>query len=118
MIAGLPGTGIGGLYYLLLACSMPLHRLWRARRGDRDREKERLIRRHLPLTFGIVAAMWVTGILLGVVLEAAAPGAAASAATRLGVLVPATPLAVALATLCAVYLFMRAVRLVASAWKR
>lgn len=114
MIAGLPGTGIGGLYYLLIACYMPLHRAWRARNGDRHPEKERLVARHLPLTLGVVASMWATGLLLGVVLEAAAPAVAASAGARLEAVMPVTPLVLTLATLSAVYLCMRVVRRMAS----
>jgi len=47
MNVGLPGTGVGGLFYLLLAVLMPLHELWRT-----------------TIAGAILAALWVEGWLL------------------------------------------------------
>lgn len=55
MTVGLPGTGIGGLFYILLCGFMPLFHAFRAWRGD-----------HKPhhLRTGILAILLSVGILL------------------------------------------------------
>jgi hypothetical protein len=57
MTAGLPGTGIGGLYYLLLVALMPLRELGRALRGQGSAGSRREALRHLALAAGMVAAV-------------------------------------------------------------
>jgi hypothetical protein len=63
--AGLPGTGIGGLFYLISALLMPFREAFRAiiGRGDRARGQEALKQGGLALT--ILGAIWVTGLALG-----------------------------------------------------
>ena len=58
MTVGLPGTGIGGLYYLLLVCWMPLRALGRLLAG-RGGERWRHIAVLLGLVAAIFAALWV-----------------------------------------------------------
>jgi len=58
MLVGLPGTGIGGLFYLLLTAWMPLHALDRgapARLGPRPWA---FIARQVGLCLGVVATLW------------------------------------------------------------
>lgn len=43
MFAGLPGTGIGGVFYLLLTLWMPIHELWRLFKGESSLERWRFI---------------------------------------------------------------------------
>lgn len=62
MVAGLPGTGVGGLFYLLLILGMPAREFWRSlRRGGRpDAARWRTV----GLMVGIAVA--VVGALAGV----------------------------------------------------
>ena len=57
MFAGLPGTGLGGLFYALLVLLMPLRELWLHGRHGR---------------WGFIARQWalLAGILAGLTLEA------------------------------------------------
>jgi hypothetical protein len=67
MNVGLPGTGIGGMFYLLSAVCMPLVEAAHGiRRGTANRW--RLVGRELALAAGIVAGIWGTGWLLAVVV--------------------------------------------------
>src|SRR5215207_7225971 len=61
MTAGLPGSGIGGLFYLLSALFMPLRELWRALRSRSRPERPVLALQQAGLALGIIAALWWTG---------------------------------------------------------
>jgi hypothetical protein len=65
MTAGLPGTGLGGLFYLLAALCLPLRLAWLWARGHRDRRHGLLVLRHLMMSMSMIAAVWLTGALLG-----------------------------------------------------
>lgn len=56
MNAGLPGTGLGGLFYLLLALAMPVIELVRTLRGDRSPERWRLALTQSGIALGIIGA--------------------------------------------------------------
>ena len=81
MNAGLPGTGIGGIFYLASALAMPLREAYRRVRG-RARGDWRVVAAQLAIAGGILGAMWLTGRLLGLALTAARPIA------RLGISLP------------------------------
>ena len=72
MNAGLPGTGIGGIFYLASALAMPLREAYRRVRG-RAAGNRRVVAAQLAIAGGILGAMWVTGRLLGLALAAARP---------------------------------------------
>ena len=72
MNAGLPGTGIGGIFYLASALAMPLREAYRRVRG-RAAGNRRVVAVQLAIAGGILGAMWVTGRLLGLALAAARP---------------------------------------------
>jgi len=55
----LPGTGIGGLFYIVSALWMPVCELWRRRRGDAP-GRWPLVARQFGIAVGIVASM--TGV--------------------------------------------------------
>lgn len=77
MSVGMPGTGIGGLFYLLSAVLMPLRAAYRsARSADRHPARWRLAIRQAAMACGIFAGIWLVGWLLGVV-----PGPSSSAVT-------------------------------------
>jgi hypothetical protein len=60
MNAGLPGTGIGGLFYVVLALLMPVRELYLTARGRSSRERWRLVLQQSLTACGIVAALAAT----------------------------------------------------------
>ncbi len=57
MTPGLPGTGIGGLFYILSAAWMPLREALRGRGGDAVPGRWALIARQFAIAVGIIVAM-------------------------------------------------------------
>ncbi|HXG72042.1 MAG TPA: tetratricopeptide repeat protein, partial [Gemmatimonadaceae bacterium] len=75
MTAGLPGVGIGGMFYVLSAIAMPFHAAYQAVRRRRDPilageppVRWGLVFRQLTIALGIIGALWVTGWALGALL--------------------------------------------------
>ena len=64
MNVGLPGTGVGGLFYLLLAVLMPLHELWRTAQGRGSARGWLAAGFHTATVGAILAALWGEGWLL------------------------------------------------------
>ena len=64
MTAGIPGTGIGGLYYVLLALWMPFREIGLTLRGRGDRARWRRIARQSFMACGILAVLWGEAWLL------------------------------------------------------
>lgn len=62
MNPGLPGAGVGGLFYILSALWMPICELWRLRRGDTPGQWP-LVARQFAIAVGIVASM--SGVFWG-----------------------------------------------------
>lgn len=120
MIAGLPGTGIGGVFYILLALWMPVRELWRAANGRRDLEKRRIMRTQGVLTLlmlpAILAAGWAAGWLFwALVPHAISASVGATSAGSSGAVrnvLRLWPVVLTLATLIFVYLALRAVQVV------
>src|ERR1043166_5377866 len=67
MIAGLPGTGIGGLFYEITALGTPF-RAWRARREGRADGSELGAWALVLMAAGLMGAVWLTGWAVGVLL--------------------------------------------------
>ena len=59
MNPGLPGTGIGGLFYTVCALWMPVCEIWRWLRGDATGHWP-LVARQFAIAVGVIAAM--TGV--------------------------------------------------------
>ena len=68
MTAGLPGAGIGGLFYLLGALLTPVWETVRALRDDGSPRRWGLVLRHFLLATSILCGIWLTGWLIGLVL--------------------------------------------------
>jgi hypothetical protein len=64
MIAGLPGTGISGLFYLLSAFWMPIAEAVRSLRGSKRQSNWKLVFSQFALATGIFAALGATGALI------------------------------------------------------
>lgn len=58
MTAGLPGTGIGGIFYLLLACYMPISELFKTLRGETSLRRWSGVALQLSFVAGICLIMW------------------------------------------------------------
>jgi len=58
MTVGLPGTGIGGIFYLLLAVWMPIRESARTLKGRTSLRRWGFITLQLLFVVGVVAAMW------------------------------------------------------------
>ena len=104
MTAGLPGTGIGGMFYLLSAVVMPLREALRRARG-RGRPIAggwRVVAGQTAIAGGIIAGMWATGWLLGVSLRAVHPIVMHGAASHASNLLRTAALALSIGTLVAV----------------
>lgn len=63
-MAGLPGTGLGGIFYALLIIWMTVREAWLAVRGSSSAARWIKIGRFGALLGGIVAALWGEGLLL------------------------------------------------------
>jgi hypothetical protein len=59
MTAGLPGTGIGGVFYLLLAVLMPFRELVRMLRGKSSRQRWAVIATQWGYVAAIGLTMWL-----------------------------------------------------------
>ncbi len=68
MTAGVPGAGIGGLFYLLAAVALPIRTGWRWCLGRRDGLRWRDVLGQLGIAAGILLGIALTGWLLGAVL--------------------------------------------------
>jgi hypothetical protein len=106
MTAGLPGAGIGGLFYLAATITLPMRSLWRRVRGRSDSIPWRHQVHNVAMAAGIIAGLWVAGWLLGFVVpdEMLNPGIASRAGTgtSLRTVIPAATFAFAIATLAMV----------------
>ena len=66
MIAGLPGTGIGGLFYLLASGWMALREGWsKLNKKRRDLSRSKVVKGQLVLGLIIIATMWAMGEAIG-----------------------------------------------------
>ena len=64
MNVGLPGTGIGGLFYLITALLMPVVELVRLLRGLSSLERWKVAVEQWMLAVGILAGLWTTSLVL------------------------------------------------------
>ena len=107
---GLPGTGLGGIFYALLIVWMPLREAWLRRAGGWKR-RGRPMARLASLLAAIVAALWAEGWLLVALFEEAltikwAGHVGRAEATVVSTLAPAlaiAPFVVLVTLLCAVH---------------
>ena len=70
MNAGLPGVGIGGVFYLVLALFMPFLELYKTIKGESSLKRWGIVVRQLVMAGSILAGMWLMGLFLGVLLTA------------------------------------------------
>lgn len=117
MTAGLPGTGVGGLFYMLSGILMPFREAYRAVRGKSDARSRRLVAYQTLLALGVVGGIWVTGWLLGLMISwapavAAAMQGTSHVATHASNVVRAMAFVLAFATLAFVLAAVQVARVV------
>jgi tetratricopeptide (TPR) repeat protein len=61
---GIPGAGIGGLFYLLSALWMPFREAWRILQGDSSSKSRRTVKRQVSIAVAVIVSMSVTVWLL------------------------------------------------------
>ena len=71
MTVGVPGTGIGGMFYLVSALAMPLRQAYRSLRR-RPSSGWRIVAGQTAMAGAILAAIWVAGWLVGIAITASA----------------------------------------------
>jgi hypothetical protein len=71
--AGLPGTGLGGLFYILLALAMPVVEVYRTLRGRSSADRWREVGTQFALACGIIAMMAGTVVAYLKVADAPSP---------------------------------------------
>jgi len=113
--AGIPGTGIGGLFYLVSALAMPLREM-RGRRGGGPRWS--VIAGQVAMASGVIAGMWATGWLLEVALVHARPLLPLSFGPPPTRLWPTATIVAGAAVLAAVLLGVEVLRLVIQRGRR
>jgi len=123
MTAGLPGAGIGGLFYLASSILLPVRSLWRRARGLPDTVTLRQQLHNVLIACGIIGGLWVAGWVLAFIVPDdmlpqnafSRPGAAGSANT----VIPVATFLVALGTLVLVLVMVEMARLIqAVSWAR
>jgi len=122
MNAGLPGTGLGGLFYVLMALWMPFHELVVALRGRRQGGRWGIIGLEVGFALAIAFAAWGTYWLVGFLLNSLAEAstsfspvlstAASAANDRMAGLLPVAPVVLTLITLLGVLLGVEVLRLI------
>lgn len=70
MTVGLPGAGIGGLFYLASTLLLPIRSVWRRLRGRPDPVTSRQITHSVSIALGIIGSLWFVGWLLAFVMPA------------------------------------------------
>jgi hypothetical protein len=114
MTVGLPGVGIGGIFYLVSALLMPVRELGRAARGAPGERRWGLVAQQSTIAVGILVALWATGWAIGRVIMRA-PALSASIAghgTHTMNVVRVSALALSLGTLALVLLITQIARYV------
>lgn len=69
MIAGMPGIGISGIFYLLCACLMPVIELVHLAHGKSSKKRWQLVTTQFAYFCGIMASTWLLGLALGAMLQ-------------------------------------------------
>ena len=127
MTVGLPGAGIGGLFYLLSALAMPFHAaaesiLVAAGRQSPIQRKSppwRLVWKQFAMAVAIIAGLWITGWALAALLVAHPAALGNAQTTNIGKKLPnvlrAGAVIVSFATLGCVLITVQVARLVVRA---
>jgi len=114
MTVGLPGAGIGGLFYLASTILLPLRSLVKRLRGQQDGVPWRDQAHSLAIAVGIIGALWMAGWLLSLVVpdESLTRGVMPDGAVPARSVLSVATLAVGIGTLLLVLLAVEVARVV------
>ena len=114
MTAGLPGAGIGGLFYLVSTILLPLRSLVKRLRGQHDSVPGRDQAHSLAIAMGIIGSLWIAGWLLSLVApdELLTRGTMAGGGASARSVLSMTTLVVGVGTLLLVLLAVEVARVV------
>jgi hypothetical protein len=112
MSAGLPGLGLGGIFFVVSALLAPLFELVRLARGTSTPARRRQIARQFAMALAMIIAVDLA--LRAVLLVASAAGVAAPAAAEGLSVVPLAPLGITGAILAGLLLASKAAHLALS----
>jgi hypothetical protein len=117
MTAGLPGVGIGGIFYLASAIMMPARSLVAVVTGRAHEARWRVALQQAAIALGILVALWLTGLALAWIIATVFPHAlitstAGAAPSHVRNVVRTSALLLSLGTLAAVLLFVQVLRVV------
>ncbi len=110
MNVGLPGTGIGGLFYLMTALLMPVIEVIQTLRGKSTLERWQLVIRQTLLAIGILGGLFATGWLLAHALPHSASTSMHVASRQVTRAFGITPTLLTLSTLAGVLLGVELLR--------
>jgi hypothetical protein len=111
MAAGLPGTGIGGLFFILSAFFMVIAEAARTVRGRSSLARWRIVARQASIAAAMVAAITATIWILHDLLFPAAKHGSGAASKTTDQLVPFAPVLITLAVLTVVLLTAKVAQL-------
>ena len=117
MTAGLPGVGIGGIFYLASAIMMPVRSLYAVFTGRAHEARWRVALQQAAIAGGILGALWLTGLALGWIIATVFPhstiaGVTGAAPSHVRSVVRTSALLLSFGTLAAVLLFVQLLRAV------
>lgn len=116
MTAGLPGVGIGGIFYLASAIMMPVRSLVATVTGRAHEARWRVALQQAGIAAGILVALWATGLALGWIIATAFPHAlitgSGAAPAHVRNVVRTSALLISFGTLAMVLLLVQLLRLV------
>ncbi len=111
MIAGIPGIGIGGIFYFLCVAFMPFKELGNTIRGKTSKYRWNMVAQQAALLCGIMAGFWGTGLILGIMIHRFSVLSTGHAAVPAGNIFHVKPLYFSLLTLCVVLGGVRVINL-------
>jgi hypothetical protein len=82
MTVGIPGTGLGGLFYFMLVVVMPFRELVLTVQGRSSLARWRSVGFHLSVLGGMLVVLWGEGWLLNRALDIGTVGSAAAGAGK------------------------------------
>jgi hypothetical protein len=86
MFAGLPGMGVGTLFYVVIALWMPVHELGRTMKGESSIARWRIVAVQFSFAVGIIASITLASEVLAILLGSLSPGSVGVADLINGVL--------------------------------
>jgi hypothetical protein len=112
MTAGLPGVGIGGIFYLVCAFLMPFVELGNTLRGRTTKKRWKIVATQFIILCSIILSFWLTGLLLAGIFKKIVPYGASHSSVRQRNIFQIQPLVISLVFLVIIFSALHAVNYV------